>query len=222
MRHVMASGQGWGADVTSPLWLVKLGGSLLAGPDGGPEPWLDAVLGTSGVARLIVPGGGPFADAIRAMETPLVLGPLACHRMAILAMQQYAVRLQELRPTAAFIESMDDIRILRQGRGVGIWLPWHLVGLDPRIEPSWDVTSDSLALHLAIRVGATGLVLVKSAPVPAGPMAASSLAAKGLIDPAMPRLLARTPLPVRALGPGQEGELATILAGGEAGCRIEG
>jgi hypothetical protein len=43
-----------------------------------------------------------------------------------------------------------------------IWLPWRMIGRDESIEASWDVTSDSLALILAIRLQARRLVLVKS------------------------------------------------------------
>lgn len=201
-----------------PLWLIKLGGSLLAGQ--GPEPWLDAILAAAGPARLIVPGGGPFADAIRALEQPLALGPVACHRMAILAMQQYAIHLQERRPALRLVASLGDIARLRDEAAVGVWLPWELVGLDPTIEASWAVTSDSLALHLALRVRALGLVLVKSADVPERPTAATELAAAGLIDTAMPGLLAGSDLPVRLLGPGQARGLVSILAGGSGGCPV--
>ncbi len=43
-----------------------------------------------------------------------------------------------------------------------VWLP---AAADPDVEPSWRVTADSLALWLAAKVGAEGILLVKSAPL---------------------------------------------------------
>ena len=52
----------------------------------------------------------------------------------------------------------------RAARGESaVWLPWHLAGREPTIAASWDVTSDSLACWLATRLGASDLVLIKSA-----------------------------------------------------------
>src|SRR5437867_8983121 len=70
--------------------VVKLGGGVLAHAD-----QFDAALDAIGVAGrerrlLIVPGGGPFADAVRDIDRQLRLSDDAAHWMAILAMDQYA------------------------------------------------------------------------------------------------------------------------------------
>src|ERR1700716_3816491 len=70
--------------------VVKLGGGVLAHVE-----HLDAVLATIGIAAtsrhlLIVPGGGPFADAVRDVDRRLGLSDAAAHWMAVLAMDQYA------------------------------------------------------------------------------------------------------------------------------------
>src|SRR3979411_1765033 len=77
----------------SPLQVetvVKVGGGILAHVER-----FDAALATIGVAAmsrrlLIVPGGGPFADAVRDVDHRLGLGDEAAHWMAVLAMDQYA------------------------------------------------------------------------------------------------------------------------------------
>jgi aspartokinase-like uncharacterized kinase len=59
----------------------------------------------------------------------------------------------------------------------------------------WRVSSDALAHALATRLGATALLLVKSVPPPCQAPAAA-LAAAGWIDAWLPRLMAKSPLPV--------------------------
>ena len=70
--------------------VVKLGGGLLA-----DAVRLDAVLARIAAAApshrlLVVPGGGPFADAVREVDRRLRLSDDAAHWMAVLAMDQHA------------------------------------------------------------------------------------------------------------------------------------
>jgi aspartokinase-like uncharacterized kinase len=166
------------------LVLVKLGGSLCGTP--ALRPCLARIVEAGPGARLIVPGGGPFADAVRVAETKLGLDAVAAHRMAILAMQQFGLFLQSLEPRLALVETAAEIEALA---GAGVWLPWAMVGRDTAIPASWDVTSDSLALILATRLAAARLVLVKAAALPADTDLAA-LATAGLVDPAFPELAA--------------------------------
>jgi aspartokinase-like uncharacterized kinase len=162
------------------MWIVKLGGSLHDAP--ALRARLAEIATVPGPPRIIVPGGGPFADSVRSLQPQLGVDDLAAHRMAILAMQQYGVALQALEPRLGLAQTEAELRHAR----AAIWLPWQMVGLEPAIEASWDVTSDSLAAWLATRLGADVLVLVKSAPVPDGEAAAADLASSGLVDPAFP------------------------------------
>jgi aspartokinase-like uncharacterized kinase len=169
----------------SGLTLVKLGGSLCGGPE--LRRCLRAIVEAEPGPRLVVPGGGPFADAVRAAQGQLGFDGLAAHRMAILAMQQYGLLLHALEPRLALVEEEAEIAALVAARAAGVWLPWALIGRDATIAASWDVTSDSLALILATRLGAARLILAKAAPVPAAADLAG-LAAGGLLDPAFPGL----------------------------------
>ena len=70
--------------------VVKLGGGVLANAE-----CFDAVLAAIGAAArqqalLVVPGGGPFADAVRDVDRRFELSDDAAHWMAVLAMDQYA------------------------------------------------------------------------------------------------------------------------------------
>lgn len=168
------------------MQIVKLGGSLFAAP--ALRTWLAALADARTGPWIVVPGGGPFADAIRELQPRLGLEDHTAHRMAILAMQQYALYLHQLEPRLPLLEDAAEMAAL--GDRAGLWLPWRLTGRDASIEASWDLTSDSLALLLARRLGAEELLLVKSGALPGPPATAASLAASGLLDAAFPRLAA--------------------------------
>jgi aspartokinase-like uncharacterized kinase len=164
------------------MWVVKLGGSLHDAPD--LRRWLRLLAQAPGCPRVLVPGGGPFAQAVRGLQPRLGFDDTVAHRMAILAMQQYALHLQALEPELALAETDEELR----ATPASVWLPWRLAGREPGLRASWELTSDSIACWLATRLGAELLLLVKSGAVPTGERAAADLAATGLVDPAFPAL----------------------------------
>ncbi|MCS6877803.1 MAG: hypothetical protein RMK73_11595 [Geminicoccaceae bacterium] len=168
-----------------PRAIVKLGGSLAGSPR--LDPWLRAIA-EAPEPRLLVPGGGPFADAVRALQPRLGFDDRVAHGAAVLAMQQYALWLAAREPRLVPVEREEEIaRAARAGRAM-LWLPWAMAGRDATIEASWRITSDSLALLLAIRLGVPELLLVKAAALPEGPVALAALAEEGILDPAFPEL----------------------------------
>ena len=173
------------------MWVVKLGGSLHDAAS--LRPRLAEIATMPGPPRIVVPGGGPFADVVRAMQPRLGFDSLAAHRMAILAMQQYGLALQSLEPRLALARTEAELRAAR----ASVWLPWELAGLSREIGASWEVTSDSLAAWLAARLDARMLILVKSAPIEPGEAAAAELAARGVVDPAFPAYARRLDAPIR-------------------------
>lgn len=67
------------------MWVVKLGGSLAAS-DRLPD-WLRSLAGRSDL--VLVPGGGPFADQVRAMQARWGFDDATAHHLALLAMEQF-------------------------------------------------------------------------------------------------------------------------------------
>lgn len=162
------------------MWIVKLGGSLHDAP--ALRQRLAELATLPGPARIVVPGGGPFADAVRALQPALAVDDVAAHRMAILAMQQFGLALQAIEPRLALAETESELRAAQ----AAVWLPWRLAGRAPAIAASWEVTSDSLACWLATRLGASDLVLVKSAMHAQAAADVAVWAAAGMVDPAFP------------------------------------
>ena len=145
--------------------VVKVGGGVLADAAG-----LDAALGTvSEVARscrlVIVPGGGPFADAVRAVDRQLGLSSSTAHWMAIAAMDQYAQVIAERLDRTSLVEDPRDIATAIAIGRVPVLKPSRWLREADPLPHSWEVTSDSIAAWIAGQVGARRLVLVKPAGV---------------------------------------------------------
>jgi (4-(4-[2-(gamma-L-glutamylamino)ethyl]phenoxymethyl)furan-2-yl)methanamine synthase len=139
--------------------VVKVGGSLLAHEDA-----LRAVLGvidrTAGA--LVVPGGGPFADAVRDADRRLGLGDTAAHWMAVMAMDQYAELLVARLSRGERVTSVLEARAAVAAGRVPVLAPSRWLREADPLPHSWDVTSDSIAAWVAGQVGASTLVLVKA------------------------------------------------------------
>jgi len=159
--------------------VVKIGGSLLQRVDE-----FDRVLGVVaelGRARrlLIVPGGGPFADAVRAVDARVRLSDDAAHWMAILAMDQYAHLVAERLVHSALVTSATDIVRAQSNARIPVLAPYRWLREADPLPHSWDVTSDSIAAWCADAVGASHLVLIKPSGASGG----------DLVDPYFSRAL---------------------------------
>jgi aspartokinase-like uncharacterized kinase len=146
---------------TSVNLVIKVGGGLLEHAE-----HLDRVLtAIADVARhhrvVVVPGGGPFADAVRDADGRLGLGDDAAHWMAVLGMDQYAHLLASRVGRAVVTSSREEIESALRQRQIPVLAPsrW-LSSVDP-LPHTWDVTSDSIAAWVAGELGAARLLLVK-------------------------------------------------------------
>ena len=141
--------------------VIKLGGSLLAHP-----AQLDAVLGIVRDAAtdsrlLIVPGGGPFADAVRQVDRDLGLSDDAAHWMAVLAMDQYAHLIISRLTGSALVEDVGEIGFAIAAARVPVLAPSRWVRDADPLPHTWGITSDSIAAWIAGAVGAERLVVIK-------------------------------------------------------------
>jgi 5-(aminomethyl)-3-furanmethanol phosphate kinase len=189
--------------------VVKLGGSLAAAAT--LRSWLDVLSSNGGGRSVVVPGGAEFADAVRAAQRRHGFSDRTAHRMALLAMEQYAEMLAEMAPGLRPAESELEIQAILAKGGIALWLPYRMASADPSIAESWAVSSDSLAAWLAGRLGAERLVLVKSAAAPKPTPSAAELAALDLVDPAFPDYAQRAAFTLVYCGPGEERRLAQAL-----------
>jgi aspartokinase-like uncharacterized kinase len=123
-------------------WVVKLGGSLIQSVG----EIIDEIR-TSGVPVLIVPGGGPFADLVRASD----VDDNAAHWMAIAAMDQFGwyISSRGVRPVTELIKP-EEISVL---------LPYMLMRASDPLPRQWEVTSDTISAWVAYTLGLPLLLL---------------------------------------------------------------
>ncbi len=171
-----------GAPAMKSIWVVKLGGSLAQSRE--LPHWLRACAALAGRV-VLVPGGGPYADAVRRAQRAQGFDDAAAHALALGAMEQFGRQLCALQ--AGLIPAA-TAAALREALAAGltpVWMARAMVLADAGIAPNWSVTSDSLAAWLAHGLRADGLVLVKS--VAAATADIHALAAAGVVDAAFPR-----------------------------------
>jgi 5-(aminomethyl)-3-furanmethanol phosphate kinase len=196
------------------VYVVKLGGSLARSPE--LRPWLAVLAQAGGGRAVLVPGGGPFADAVRETQALQRFDDVHAHRMALLAMEQYGLMLVGLESALVAAATPEEIRrALVEGR-VPVWMPSAMVLGCAGIPATWDVTSDTLAAWLAGMLGAPLLVLIKSVRVSETQLTLGQLAARGWVDPGFPRFAVAAGCAVRLLGSSEQPALTRMLASGVA------
>ena len=201
-----------------PLWIVKLGGSLAESAQ--LKAWL-ALLAAAAGTTVIVPGGGPFADQVRAAQQQSGFDDATAHHMALLAMEQYGRMLCGLQPGLAPAAGLAAIERTRRAGLVPVWMPTRLALGRPEIAATWDITSDSLAAWLAGALGGRRLLLVKLVDVAGDAVTAAALARRGIVDPAFPQFLLRSGSEAWCIGASRHAEMAAALRGAAtAGTRI--
>jgi aspartokinase-like uncharacterized kinase len=149
--------------------VIKLGGGLLPHVEA-----FEAVLAAIGEAArtlrlLIVPGGGPFADAVRDVHRQHRLSDSAAHWMAVLAMDQFAHLIASRMPASVIVPGEREIADALAVNQVPVLAPSQWLREANPLPHTWDVTSDSIAAWVAGQVGAPRLVLIKP-PGAAGPL----------------------------------------------------
>ncbi len=166
------------------LAIVKLGGSHASGPH--IKDWLAAIAAEAG-AVVIVPGGGPFADAVRSAQASMGYDDSAAHAMALMAMAQFGRALMSLNPALRIAASRSAILRALKDRKVPVWSP-ETMARAAALPETWALTSDSLAAWLAGALARAHLVLVKHGRFEAAAVDVRDLVAQWRRGSAIPAL----------------------------------
>ncbi len=140
------------------MQVIKLGGSLLNAEK--MLMCLQHILNTD-EQTVVVCGGGDFADQVRQAQEKWHFSDVTAHEMAILAMKQNAMMLQNLQPEFTIETTISTIK----NHLFSIWSPDINELKAAKIPASWEMTSDSLAAWLATKLDAEKLIVVKSCDV---------------------------------------------------------
>lgn len=158
----------------------------------------------------MVPGGGPFADAVRVAQRQFGFDDDTAHRMAILGMHQMGLMFSALAPGLRTCEDLKDIEAGLQTGKTLVWLPLKECDSDACLPRSWEATSDAIAARLAHRLGGLRLVFVKSRPH-RGDGSPGALAAEGLIDAVAARIIEDSGLPFETIPADAEARICEVL-----------
>jgi len=168
---------------------------------------------------VIVPTGGPFAETVREAEDMWRLSPAIVRRMMLLGMDSHALLLHGIRPEIATADFTAIGANAAAGRA-SVWLPGSLAQERPDLVDDWDMSSDSLAVWLAVELRAERLILVKSGPCPCHAIDTLAMVRDGLLGQDFPgwrRFCGK----VWCVGRDQVEDLAAALDRGEEfGCPL--
>jgi len=188
--------------------VAKVGGSLFDLADLGPRlrGWL---ADQPEQDHLLLPGGGPTADAVRRLDRLHGLGQEAAHWLALRALAVNARFLAELLPAAAVVGTPHEAAAAFRAAKPAVLDAFAFCRLDEAsaspLPHTWQATSDAVAARAAVVFGARRLVLLKSVDVPPA-LGWEEAGRRGLVDPVFAAVLRQAPrLAVEAVnlrGPG--------------------
>jgi 5-(aminomethyl)-3-furanmethanol phosphate kinase len=141
--------------------VVKVGGALLSLGDALPRTLAALERLAAHHSFLVIPGGGPFADAVRRVHEHHALTPEAAHWMAILGMDQYAILLASGLRNGELVQRPGEIARAHARGNIPVLAPYRWLREADPLPHSWDVTSDSIAAWIAAEIGAPRLILIK-------------------------------------------------------------
>jgi aspartokinase-like uncharacterized kinase len=171
--------------------VVKVGGSLLSTPrlDLRVASWLRQ----SCHPTVVITGGGVWADQVRELDRRARIGDRRAHELAIRAMSLTGWLVASCCPTAVYVDRWEHLtacldKSLGGRSSERLWVfdaaqmlsTEESVRAEGRLPIGWHVTSDSIAAHVAKRLGARQLVLLKSC-LPLG-RTVTELASEGYVD----------------------------------------
>lgn len=113
---------------------------------------------------IIIPGGGSLANFIRALDNKLKIGDDLAHWAAIYAMDYNGIKLNKKFSDLELINDFHNLKehlMENSKRDIIIFLPFNFLYQNDELPHNWDVTSDSIALHLAYKLNLNECFLIK-------------------------------------------------------------
>ncbi len=171
--------------------VVKVGGSLLDWNEL-PSRLSQFLTELANPRIVLIVGGGRAADFVRELDRVHSLGDSPSHHLAIRALDLTAHGLASLLPGLVVVHRESELRRVWASGRRPVLAPRLMLERDARdsddpLPHSWDVTTDAISARLAILLGASELILLKSTSVPEG-ADRHEAARLGLVDPSFPTI----------------------------------
>lgn len=108
---------------------------------------------------ILIPGGGSFANFIRKIYSELKFTDELAHWMSIISMNYNGIELGKKFPK---LEAFEDYGRLKDiEKTFSIFLPYQFIKENDKLPHNWQVTSDSIALFIAKKLGLKECFLIK-------------------------------------------------------------
>ncbi|VAX22731.1 hypothetical protein MNBD_NITROSPINAE03-2090 [hydrothermal vent metagenome] len=142
-------------------WVFKLSGSL------DNEKILSRLIPvidelSSKLRVVIVPGGGAFADFIRARSARRKTSEKTAHAQAVMSTGQFGYELAERFKNGIAVYNRSQVTAAFKSGATPVFIPHPFAVDQKRIPATWEATSDTIAVETCryLRIG--GLVMLKS------------------------------------------------------------
>ncbi|MFX0058588.1 MAG: hypothetical protein ACFE85_11250 [Candidatus Hodarchaeota archaeon] len=109
---------------------------------------------------LIIPGGGSLANFVREIYSEFKINDELAHWIAIYSMNYNGKTLKVKFPHLEIIENFNNFKKVK--RIFSIFLPYKEFKREDPLPHSWNVTSDSIALYCAYKLGLDECFLIKA------------------------------------------------------------
>jgi dihydroneopterin aldolase len=135
-------------------------------------------------------------------------------------MEQYAIACASSFADVLLVADEAQLQLIGAGR-IAFWLPSRMALRADHLPENWQLTSDSLAAWLTLRLDASALVLLKSVNAKADPISAQALIESEIVDPLFARFAAQTNADIRLAGPADLAGAGALFAAGDLpGARV--
>ncbi|VAX22332.1 hypothetical protein MNBD_NITROSPINAE04-1286 [hydrothermal vent metagenome] len=111
---------------------------------------------------VIVPGGGAFADFIRARSIRRKTSDKTAHAQAVISTGQFGYELAERFKNGIVAHNRSQVEAALKASATPVFIPYPYAVGQKRIEASWDATSDTISAEVCRYLGIGGLVMLKS------------------------------------------------------------
>ena len=108
---------------------------------------------------ILIPGGGSYANFVRILDKKLDIGDNLSHWMAIFAMNSNGGAISQAYRE---IKSIKEFEMLKEGKDpISIFLPFDFLFQTDELPHSWAVSSDSITVYMARKLGLRECFLIK-------------------------------------------------------------
>lgn len=113
----------------------------------------------------IIPGGGEFAETVRAVQQKFHFNDETAHWMAVLAMEQQGFLLKYFIPRAQLVnyptEFQQKYKQLQATRTIPILKIWNYMQTSSVLAHDWSATSDAITAEIAQTMNAKRIIFIK-------------------------------------------------------------